>query len=345
MIKDILDKLNSDKGVSQEEIVQLLKSDDELLFKYADECRKKYVGDEVHLRGLIEFSNNCKNTCKYCGLNCFNKKLERYRLTEGEIIDFAKKGVEYGYKTIVLQSGEDAYFTQDRMVHIIKEIKKMDVALTLSLGEKSYEEYKAYKDAGADRYLIRIETTDVNLYHELHPKMSYENRVECLKNLQKLGFETGSGCLVGLPNQTIESLANDILFFKENNFDMIGVGPFIPHPKTPLWTGKDTKEDKEKRFKLSLRVMAVIRLLLKNINIPATTAMESINSNGRIIALQSGANVVMPNITEGDYRKKYEIYPDKICINDSPAHCRNCITGKITSIGRTISQDYGFRAK
>jgi len=345
MIKDILDKINADKEVSQNEIVELLKSDDELLFKYADECRKKYVGDEVHLRGLIEFSNICKNTCKYCGLNCYNKKLERYRLTEDEIIDFAKKGVEYGYRTIVLQSGEDAYFTQDRMVHIIKEIKKMDVALTLSLGEKSYEEYKAYKDAGADRYLIRIETTDVDLYHELHPKMSYENRVECLKNLQKLGFETGSGCLVGLPNQTIESLANDILFFKENNFDMIGVGPFIPHPETPLWTGKDTKEDKEKRFKLSLRVMAVIRLLLKNINIPATTAMESINPNGRIIALQSGANVVMPNITEGDYRKKYEIYPDKICINDSPAHCRSCITGKITSIGRTISQDYGFRGE
>ena len=344
MIKDILDKFDADKEVSQNEIVELLKSDDELLFKYADECRKKYVGDEVHLRGLIEFSNVCKNTCKYCGLNCYNKKLERYRLTEDEIIDFAKKGVEYGYRTIVLQSGEDAYFTQDRMVHIIKEITKMDVALTLSLGEKSYDEYKAYKDAGADRYLIRIETTDIDLYHELHPKMSYENRVECLKNLQKLGFETGSGCLVGLPNQTIESLANDILFFKENNFDMIGVGPFIPHPETPLWTGKDTKEDKEKRFKLSLRVMAVIRLLLKNINIPATTAMESINPNGRIIALQSGANVVMPNITEGDYRKKYEIYPDKICINDSPAHCRSCITGKIASIGRTISQDYGFRA-
>ena len=344
MIKDILDKINADKEVSQEEIVKLLKSDDELLFEYADECRKKYVGDEVHLRGLIEFSSICKNTCKYCGLNCYNKKLERYRLSEDEITDFARKGVEYGYRTIVLQSGEDAYFTQDKMVHIIKEIKKMNIALTLSLGEKAYEEYKAYKDAGADRYLIRIETTDQDLYHELHPGMSYENRVECLKNLQKLGFETGSGCLVGLPNQTIESLANDVLFFKENNFDMIGVGPFIPHPETPLWTGKDTKEDKEKRFNLALRVMAVIRLLLKNINIPATTAMESINPNGRIIALQSGANVVMPNITEGDYPKKYEIYPDKICINDTPAHCRNCIEGKITSIGRTISQGYGFRA-
>ena len=218
MIKDILDKLNSDKGVSQEEIVQLLKSDDELLFKYADECRKKYVGDEVHLRGLIEFSNNCKNTCKYCGLNCFNKKLERYRLTEGEIIDFAKKGVDYGYKTIVLQSGEDAYFTQDRMVHIIEEIKKMDVALTLSLGEKSYEEYKAYKDAGADRYLIRIETTDVNLYHELHPKMSYENRVECLKNLQKLGFETGYRVVTNvgtLAGQTVQHLHFHVLSGKQ----------------------------------------------------------------------------------------------------------------------------------
>ncbi len=343
MIKSILDKFNTDKEVSQDEIVKLLDSDDNLLFEYADECRKKYVGDEVHLRGLIEFSNICKNTCKYCGLNCFNKKLERYRLTEYEIIDFAKKGFEYGYKTIVLQSGEDSYFTQDRMVRIIKEIKKMDVALTLSLGEKSYEEYKAYKEAGADRYLIRIETTDVNLYHEMHPKMSYEKRIECLKNLQKLGYETGSGCLVGLPNQTIESLAKDILFFKENNFDMIGIGPYIPHPETPLWTGTDSQKDKEKRFNLSLRVMAVVRLLLKNINIPATTAMETINPKGRIIALQSGANVVMPNITEGEYRRKYEIYPDKICINDSPAHCRNCIESKITSIGRTISKDYGFR--
>lgn len=343
MIKTILDKINADESVSQDEITELLKSGDDLLFKYADECRKKYVGDEVHLRGLIEFSNICKNTCKYCGLNCFNKKLERYRLSEEEIIDFAKKGVEYGYKTIVLQSGEDAYFTQDVMVRIIKEIKKMDVALTLSLGEKSYDEYKAYKDAGADRYLIRIETTDVDLYHSLHPKMSYENRVECLKNLQKLGFETGSGCLVGLPNQTIESLAKDILFFKENNFDMLGVGPFIPHPETPLWNENETKSDKEKRFELSLRVMAVIRLLLKDINIPATTAMESINPNGRIIALQSGANVVMPNITEGDYRKKYEIYPNKICINDSPSHCRHCIEGKIKSIGRVISKNFGFR--
>lgn len=344
MIKEILDKIRFNEKVSQDEIVILLKSDGELLFKYADECRKKYVGNEVHLRGLIEFSNICKNTCKYCGLNCFNKKLERYRLTENEIVEFAQKGVEYGYKTIVLQSGEDAYFTQDRMVHIIKEIKKMDVALTLSLGEKSYDEYKAYKEAGADRYLIRIETTDIDLYHSLHPNMSYENRVECLKNLQKLGYETGSGCLVGLPNQTLDSLAKDILFFVENNFDMIGVGPFIPHPETPLWIENDTKEDKENRFILSLKVMAVIRLLLKNINIPATTAMESINPNGRIIALQSGANVVMPNITEGEYRKKYEIYPDKICINDSPAHCRNCIEGKIKSIGRTISKDYGFRS-
>lgn len=341
-IKDILEKTKTDTNISHAEIVALLSSDGDLLFKYADECRKKYVGDEVHLRGLIEFSNICKNPCKYCGLRYENHKLSRYRLSEDEIIDFASKGVEYGYKTIVLQSGEDKYFTQDRMCKIISRIKEMDVALTLSLGEKSYEEYKSYKDAGADRYLIRIETTDKHLYEKMHPNMSFENRLKCLHDLQELGFETGSGCLVGLPEQTIDSLANDILFFKENNFDMIGVGPFIPHPETPLWQ-EESYEDKNKRFELSLKVMAVIRLLLKNINMPATTAMETIDPNGRIIALQSGANVVMPNITEGEYRKQYEIYPNKICINESPSMCVNCITAKIKSIGRTISQTKGFR--
>lgn len=343
-IKDILEKAKTDTNIDQADIVELLNSDGNLLFKYADECRKNYVGDEVHLRGLIEFSNICKNPCKYCGLRNENHKLTRYRLSEEEIIDFASKGVEYGYKTIVLQSGEDKYFTKDKMCKIISKIKEMDVALTLSLGEKSYEEYKAYKEAGADRYLIRIETTDKLLYEKMHPNMNFENRLKCLQDLQELGFETGSGCLVGLPEQTIESLANDILYFKENNFDMIGVGPFIPHPETPLWQ-KETSDTKNKKFDLSLKVMAVIRILLRNINIPATTAMETINPNGRIIALQSGANVVMPNITEGEYRKQYEIYPDKICTNESPSMCRNCISAKIKSIGRTISQTKGFRIK
>ena len=223
------------------------------------------------------------------------------------------------------------------MIHIIKEIKKLGVALTLSLGEKSYDEYKAFKEAGADRYLIRIETTDKKLYEDMDPGMSFENRLECLKNLGDLGYEVGSGVLVGLPNQTLESLAKDILFFKKINADMIGIGPFIPNQDTPL------KNAEGKKFTLSLKVMAITRLILPDINIPATTAMESLNPNGRIIALKSGANVVMPNVTEGEYRKLYALYPGKICTGDTPSHCRDCITSKITNIGRVISDGFGFR--
>lgn len=328
---------------SRDEIVEILAKDNaDEIFHLADETRKIFVGDEVHLRGLIEFSNICKRNCKYCGLQSGNKTVERYRLSEEEIINFAKKGVSYGYKTIVLQSGEDDFFDADRMCKIIRQIKNLDVALTLSIGEKSYDEYKAYKEAGANRYLLRIETTDEKLYSKLHPNMSFENRVNCLDNLKKLGFELGSGCLVGLPEQSNESLANDILFFEDIKADMIGIGPFIPHEQTPLWVENESDFEKNEKFEKALRVMALVRIIMKNINIPATTAMETINPNGRIIALKSGANVVMPNITEGDYRKKYEIYPGKICLNDTPAHCRGCIEGKIKSIGRYISNDYGF---
>ena len=328
---------------SRDEIVEILAKDNaDEIFHLADETRKNFVGDEVHLRGLIEFSNICKRNCKYCGLQSGNKTVERYRLSEEEIINFAKKGVSYGYKTIVLQSGEDDFFDADRMCKIIRQIKNLDVALTLSIGEKSYDEYKAYKEAGANRYLLRIETTDEKLYSKLHPNMSFENRVNCLDNLKKLGFELGSGCLVGLPEQSNESLANDILFFEDIKADMIGIGPFIPHEQTPLWVENESDFEKSEKFEKALRVMALVRIIMKNINIPATTAMETINPNGRIIALKSGANVVMPNITEGDYRKKYEIYPGKICLNDTPAHCRGCIEGKIKSIGRYISNDYGF---
>ena len=328
---------------SRDEIVEILAKDNaDEIFRLADETRKNFVGDEVHLRGLIEFSNICKRNCKYCGLQSGNKTVERYRLSEEEIINFAKKGVSYGYKTIVLQSGEDDFFDADRMCKIIRQIKNLDVALTLSIGEKSYDEYKAYKEAGANRYLLRIETTDEKLYSKLHPNMSFENRVNCLDNLKKLGFELGSGCLVGLPEQSNESLANDILFFEDIKADMIGIGPFIPHEQTPLWVENESDFEKNEKFEKALRVMALVRIIMKNINIPATTAMETINPNGRIIALKSGANVVMPNITEGDYRKKYEIYPGKICLNDTPVHCRGCIEGKIKSIGRYISNDYGF---
>ena len=339
-MNSIIEKAKETHSLSRDEIIALLKDDsiNEELFKAADEVRKKYLGDEVHLRGLIEFTNICKRNCMYCGLRRDNKNIERYRLSHEEIIDFAKKAVSYGYKTLVLQGGEDDYFTVERLVPIIKDLKSLGVALTLSIGERPFEDYKALKEAGADRFLLRIETTDRELYEKLDPGMSHEHRINCLKNLRKLGFEVGSGCLVGLPGQKIESLADDILFFKELDVDMNGVGPFIPNEDTPL------KDAKGGQFELSLKVMALIRLLLPDINIPATTAMETLNKQGRVIALQCGANVVMPNVTEGDYRKLYALYPGKICTGDTPAHCRGCITGKIRGIGRIVSDGPGFRA-
>ena len=323
---------------TKKEIIEILKDDtkNEWLFSLADKTRKENVGDGVHLRGLVEFSNICKCNCKYCGLRKDNNNADRYRILKDEIIEIVKHASDMGYKTIVLQSGEDGYYTTDKMVEIIKSIKEFDVALTLSIGERSYEDYKAFKDAGADRYLIRIETTDRNLYKQMHPNMDFDNRLRCLKDLKTLGYEVGTGCLVGLPNQTIESLADDILFFKEIQADMVGIGPFIPHPDTPL-----NKEEKG-NFTLALKVMALTRIMLPDINIPATTAMETLHPNGRIIALKSGANVVMPNITTQQYRAKYEIYPDKICVNDNPDKCRNCIGAKIKSIGRFVASNYGF---
>ncbi len=323
---------------SKQEIIDILQdnSKNEWLFSLADKVRKENVGEDVHLRGLIEFSNICKRTCKYCGLRCENKNIDRYRITPEDIIFYAGKAADMGYKTVVLQSGEDSFFTKDVMCEIIKEIKKNDIALTLSIGERTFEEYKEFKDCGADRYLIRIETTDRNLYSKMHPNMDFDNRIRCLKDLKKLGYETGTGCLVGLPGQTVESLANDILFFKEIDADMVGIGPFISHPDTPL------KGESNGDFTLALKVMALTRIMLPDINIPATTAMETLNPNGRIIALQSGANVVMPNVTTTEFRQKYEIYPGKICINENPDKCRGCIESKIKSIGRTISNEYGI---
>ena len=339
-LNNILEKAYKKHSLSKDEILSLLNSDGEELYKYADRVREENVGDGVHLRGLIEFSNICKCSCKYCGLRSPNTKIERYRLEPDEIIKYAKQGTELGYKTIVLQSGEDSFYDTKKLCYIISEIKKFDTAITLSIGEKTLEEYKAYKDAGADRYLLRIETTDEELYKTMHPKMSLENRKQCLYNIKKLGYEVGTGCLVGLPNQTVESLADDILFFKELDADMIGIGPFIPHPDTPL-----KGELNKKNFDMALKVMAVVRMLLPDINIPATTAMETINPMGRIIALKSGANVVMPNILDTEYKVKYEIYPNKICLNEHSGKCRNCIEGKIKSIGRFVSETKGFHAK
>ena len=308
--------------LSKKDIIDILKSPDNTVFKEADLIRKQFVGDGVHLRGLIEFSNICKRGCLYCGLQSSNKSVKRYRLSKSEILNIAKKGVDEGFKTIVLQSGEDDFFDTKLMCEIISGIKDLDVAVTLSLGERTFEEYKAYKEAGADRYLLRIETTDVNLYEQMHPYADFQNRKRCLFDLKRLGFETGTGCLVGLPNQTLKSLADDIFFFKELDADMIGIGPFIPHPKTPL------KDAACGDLNLAIKVMALTRIVLKDINIPATTAMETLAPNGRLLALQSGANVVMPNLTDDFHRKLYEIYPDKAITK------RNDLESKLNSIGR-----------
>lgn len=325
-------------SLAQEEISALLRDDagHGQLLKAADEIRKQNVGDEVHLRGLIEFSNICRNNCLYCGLQRNNRKLKRYHLDEETLLLIAKHAVEdLNFKTIVLQSGEDMYYDTARMCRIIEGIKKLGVALTLSIGERSYDDYKAFREAGADRYLIRIETTDQELYHRLDPGMSWQRRYECLLMIKELGYEVGSGIMVGLPNQSIESIAQDLLFLQNLPVDMAGIGPFIPHPDTPL------KDENGGSLELALRTMAIMRLLLPKINIPATTAMESLHPKGRIMALQGGANVVMPNVTIGKFRKLYELYPDKACINDTPDHCRTCIELKIRSIGRIIGTDAG----
>lgn len=336
----ILEKAKETHNLDFLEILSLLKSDGKELFKTADEVRKQYVGDAVHLRGLIEFTNICKNTCEYCGIRSANKNVSRYRLTKDEILTHAKYGILAGFKTIVLQGGEDNFYSKDILCEIISSIKSMgDVAITLSIGERSFEDYKAFKDAGADRYLLRIETTDKLLYEKMHPNMDFENRKRCLSDLKKIGYETGTGCLIGLPNQTLESLAKDILFFKEIDADMIGVGPFIPHPETPL--ANCACGD----FELALKVMAITRLLLPNINIPATTAMETLRKNGRTFALESGANVFMPNITGQDNSKKYEIYPDKAGINGTNTNAIKEIEIALNKIGRTVGTTKGFKAK
>ncbi len=337
MIKNILETAKLNHKLKKSEIIELLNSDGVELFDAADNIRREDVGDGVYLRGLIEFTNICKQTCKYCGIRRENANVERYRLSKDEILKIVQHGVENGFKTVVLQGGEDSFYSTDLMCEIIEAIKKYDVALTLSIGERSFEDYAAFKAAGADRYLLRIETTDPILYENMHPGMSLQNRKQCLYNLKSLGFETGTGCLIGLPGQTVESLADDILFFKELNADMVGVGPFIPHPQTPL------ANEKYGSFDLALKVMAITRLLLPDINIPATTAMETLSPNGRNIALQSGANVFMPNITEGESPSKYEIYPNKAGINGVKFGIQNDIDKLLSTIGRYVSKSKGFR--
>lgn len=334
----LIQKAVAEHSLTRSELTELLKDDScaEELFAAADEVRRKYVGDEIHLRALIEFSNICRNNCCYCGLRRDNKNIERYRIDEDTIFKLAEHAARnMGLKTIVLQSGEDMFFTTEVLCRIIRRIKTLNVALTLSIGEKTLAEYQAYREAGADRFLLRIETTDKGLYLRHDPGMNWEQRAQCLRDLRTAGLEVGSGCLVGLPGQSIESYADDILFFKEIGADMIGIGPFIPHPDTPL------KDAAGGTLNMALKVMALTRLLLPDINIPATTAMETLAPNGQRKALQSGANVIMPNVTMTSYRKHYELYPGKSATGYTPDESLQKVKDLIASMGRTVGQDYG----
>ena len=337
----LIEKAENEHSLCEEELAELLTSSaaEEPLAAAADRVRRKYVGDGVHLRGLIEFTNICRRSCFYCGLRRENERAERYRLRPREIVRLARNARGYGYRTVVLQGGEDGYWHVERLAPVLREIRALGLVITLSIGERTEEEYRALKEAGASRFLLRIETTDRELYERLDPGMSWEARRACLDSLRTLGYEVGTGSLVGLPGQSVESLARDILFFQELDADMVGIGPFIPNGDTPL--GEAAAGD----IHLTRRMVSLLRLLLPEANIPATTAMETLERGARSLILRSGANVVMPNVTEGDFRRKYALYPGKACVKDTPEHCRTCLGAQLSSIGRFVAEDAGFRRR
>jgi len=312
---------------------------DEEIFKIADEIRRKYVGEEVHLRAIIEFSNYCSQHCLYCGLRAENKNLQRYRMSVDEIVERARLIANLGIKTVVLQSGEDPYYTTEMISEIIREIKKLDVAITLSIGERTFEEYRIWKELGADRYLMRHETASPQLYAKLHPGDTFENRRAHLLEIKHLGYETGAGFMVGLPEQTPYDLALDLAFIKEIDADMIGIGPFIPNPDTPL------RESTGGDLQTTLRMVALARIVVPTANIPATTALGSINPFGRQYGLKYGANVIMPNLTPNPYRPNYSLYPGKICLFERDTACVECTKTMIKSIGLVVGEGYGYRRK
>jgi biotin synthase len=325
------------QNFNRQDIIRWLKLDNPgELFTMADDICREQFKDEVHLRGIIEFSNFCKKDCFYCGLRKGNQAVERYRMEKQEIIDTAVKAGKAGLKTILLQSGEDTNCSIEELCDIIKIIKaETGSAITLSLGELGFNEYKSLKNAGADRYLLRFETSSRELFEKLKPDSSYDNRFDCLRNLKTLGFQVGSGIMVGLPGQTYETLSDDIILMRELGLDMIGIGPFLSHHNTPLAHAIAGTLD------LTLRVLAIIRILMPYAHIPATTAIGTVEKNGRQQALQCGANVIMPNITPQRYRKHYEIYPNKICIDETLSDCYACVKVMLESLGKAIGPGRG----
>lgn len=340
-VKILIDKLNYNKILSKEEFEVILSHNTPEIRAYAAgiavDIKKSVYGDDIYIRGLIEFSNYCKNDCYYCGIRCSNTNADRYRLTEDEILECARRGYELGFRTIVLQSGEDPYYNDDRICSIISRIKaELDVAITLSIGEKSEESYRRYKEAGADRYLLRHETYNNEHYSRLHPaNLSGEHRKECLKTLKNLGYQVGAGFMVGSPYQTVSNLAEDLIYLKELNPHMVGIGPFIAHHDTPFADmANGTLED-------TLLLLSLIRIMIPDVLLPATTALGTINPTGREQGINAGANVVMPNLSPITVRKKYDLYDSKICTGEEAAECVECLKKRVLATGNYIVIDRG----
>ncbi len=332
--------LSNSGDLPDDKLYELISTDrfDSLLYSEADRIRRERYGDAVYIRGLIEFTNYCKNNCLYCGIRRDNKAAERYRLDKEQILSCCKEGYRLGFRTFVLQGGEDPYFTDERICDIVSAIRKefADCAITLSIGEKSKESYRAFFLAGANRYLLRHETADNEHYQKLHPlEMSLERRKQCLFDLKEIGYQVGSGFMVGSPYQTTENLIADLRFLQKLSPDMIGIGPYITHKETPF-------ADKQSGgLELTLRMVAILRLMFPYALIPATTALGTIAPNGRERGLKAGANVVMPNLSPVGVRKLYELYENKICTGEEAAQCVGCLDARVRNAGYRIVTDIG----
>jgi biotin synthase len=322
------------------------------LYERADSVRAQHVGDAVHLRGLIEVSSHCDRQCMYCGLRKGNRALQRYRMSREEVLDCAREAERLGYGTVVMQAGEDDFLTADWIADIVRWIKReTGLAVTLSLGERRHDEMKLWRSCGADRYLLRFETSDENLFRAIHPGRAPgdPSRLTLLRELKALGYEAGGGVMVGIPGQSYDSLADDILAFRALDLDMIGIGPYIAHPSTPLGSGAlrvpvAPSQQAPNSEEMVYKMVALTRIVCPTANIPSTTALATINrTNGRKRGLRAGANVVMPNLTPVKYRSLYEIYPAKACIEETAADCNQCLRGQIHSLGRFAGQGQGGR--
>ncbi len=339
---EIVDRLEQTQKIDKESLAELLTTEDqelkEYLSKRARETAQRIYGNQVYIRGLIEFTNYCKNDCLYCGIRRSNSHADRYRLSREDIFQCCKEGYGLGFRTFVLQGGEDPYFTDERICEIVSGIKERypDCAVTLSIGEKEKESYQAYFRAGADRYLLRHETANEEHYQKLHPKeMSLKRRKQCLMDLKEIGFQTGCGFMVGSPYQTIDTLYEDLQFILELQPQMVGIGPFIPQKDTPL------KEMQAGTLDQTLRLLSIIRLLHPTALLPSTTALGTIHPRGRELGILAGANVVMPNLSPVAVREKYKLYDNKICTGDEAAECRFCMQRRMEGIGYQVVEARG----